>query len=204
MSQASMWALIGLGFAIVVVRRRTTAIGLVAVQSLLLGVLAVAEAVDTRAGLAVAAGALIARGIVLPLLLLRVVRVTREPRRVVERHALARLVAAVVAVVVAAPLVPSFGLEEPGAENAAFSLVVLGIVIAATRGPVVLQAIGFLVAENGVYLAGLAVAGGLPGAIELGLLFDLLVVLAVAAAFGSKIHEEFGSGDTGLLRSLRD
>jgi hydrogenase-4 component E len=204
MSQASMWALIGLGFAIVVVRRRTTAIGLVAVQSLLLGVLAVAEAVDTRAGLAVAAGALVARGIVLPLLLLRVVRVTREPRRVVERHALARLVAAVVAVVVAAPLVPSFGLEEPGAENAAFSLVVLGIVIAATRGPVVLQAIGFLVAENGVYLAGLAVAGGLPGAIELGLLFDLLVVLAVAAAFGSKIHEEFGSGDTGLLRSLRD
>jgi hydrogenase-4 component E len=199
-----MWALIGLGFGIVVVRRRTTAIALVAVQSLLLGALAVAEAVDARTGLAIAAGALIARAIVLPVLLLRVVHVTREPRRVVERHALARLVGAVVAVVVAAPLVPAFGLERAGAETAAFALVVLGIVIAALRGPVVLQAVGFLVAENGVYLAGLAVAGGLPGAIELGLLFDLLVVLAVAAAFGSKIHEEFGSGDTGLLRGLRD
>jgi hydrogenase-4 component E len=203
-SSAPIWALIGLAFGIVVVRRRTTAIGLVAVQSLLLGILAVTEAVDSRAGLAVAAGALIARAIVLPLLLLRVVRVTREPRRVVERHALARLVVAVVAAVVAAPLVPEFGLERSGAENAAFTLVVLGIVIAAVRGPVVLQAVGFLVAENGVYVAGLAVAGGLPGAIELGLLFDLLVVLAVAAAFGSKIHEEFGSGDTGLLRGLRD
>jgi hydrogenase-4 component E len=204
MSAAPMWALIGLGFGIVVVRRRTTAIALVAVQSLLLGALAVAEAVDARTGLAIAAGALIARAIVLPVLLLRVVHVTREPRRVVERHALARLVGAVVAVVVAAPLVPAFGLERAGAETAAFALVVLGIVIAALRGPVVLQAVGFLVAENGVYLAGLAVAGGLPGAIELGLLFDLLVVLAVAAAFGSKIHEEFGSGDTGLLRGLRD
>ena len=204
MSAAPMWALIGLGFGIVVVRRRTTAIALVAAQSLLLGALAVAEAADARTGLAIAAGALIARAIVLPLLLLRVVRVTREPRRVVERHALARLVGAVVAVVVAAPLVPAFGLERAGAENAAFALVVLGIVIAAVRGPVVLQAVGFLVAENGVYLAGLAVAGGLPGAIELGLLFDLLVVLAVAAAFGSKIHEEFGSSDTGLLRDLRD
>ncbi len=204
MSSAPIWALIGLAFGIVVVRRRTTAIGLVAVQSLLLGILAVTEAVDSRAGLAVAAGALIARAIVLPLLLLRVVRVTREPRRVVERHALARLVVAVVAAVVAAPLVPEFGLERSGAENAAFTLVVLGIVIAAVRGPVVLQAVGFLVAENGVYVAGLAVAGGLPGAIELGLLFDLLVVLAVAAAFGSKIHEEFGSGDTGRLRGLRD
>jgi hydrogenase-4 component E len=204
MSPVSMWALIGLGLGIVVVRRRTTAIGLMAAQSLMLGVLAVGEAADAGTGRAIAAGALIARAILLPLLLLRIVRVTREPRRVVERHALGRLVAAVVVVVVAAPLAPAFGLDQPGAENAAFALVVLGIVIAAVRGPVVLQAVGFLVAENGVYLAGLAVAGGLPGAIELGLLFDLLVVLAVAAAFGSKIHEEFGSGDTGLLRGLRD
>jgi hydrogenase-4 component E len=203
MSTALMWVLIGLGFGIVVVRRRTTAIGLLAVQSLLLGAVAVGEAVDTRAGLAVAAGALIARAIVLPLLLLRIVRATREPRRVIERPALVRLVGAAAAVVLAAALVPSFGLEE-GAENAAAALVVLGIVIAAMRGPVVLQAVGFLVAENGVYLAGLAVAGGLPGAIELGLLFDLVVVLGVAAAFGSKIHEEFGSGDTTLLRGLRD
>jgi hydrogenase-4 component E len=203
-STALMWALIGLGFGIVVVRRRTTAIGLVAAQSLLLGAVAVSEAVDTRAGLAAAAGALVARAIVLPLLLLRIVRATREPRRVVERPALLRLVGAVMAVVVAASLVPAFGLEEPGAENVAAALVVLGIVIAAERGPVVLQAVGFLVAENGVYVAGLAVAGGLPGAIELGLLFDLLVVLAVAAAFGSKIYEEFGSGDTVLLRGLSD
>jgi hydrogenase-4 component E len=203
-STALLWALIGLGFGIVVVRRRTTAIGLVAAQSLLLGAVAVSEAVDTRAGLAAAAGALVARAIVLPLLLLRIVRATREPRRVVERSALLRLVGAVLAVVVVASLVPAFGLEEPGAENVAAALVVLGIVIAAVRGPVVLQAVGFLVAENGVYVAGLAVAGGLPGAIELGLLFDLLVVLAVAAAFGSKIHEEFGSGDTVLLRGLRD
>jgi len=201
---ALMWALIALGFGIVVVRRRTTAIALVAVQSLLLGAVALGEAIDSRAALAVAAGALLARAVLLPLLLARVVRNTREPRRVVERPALSRLVGAVVAVVVAAPLVPAFGLEEQGAENAAVTLVVLGIVIAAVRTPVVLQAVGFLVAENGVYLAGLAVAGGMPGAIELGLLFDLLVVLAVAAAFGSKIHEEFGSSDTGLLRGLRD
>jgi hydrogenase-4 component E len=203
-SVALMWALVALGFGIVVVRRRTTAIGLVAVQSLLLGAVALGEAVDTRAGLAIAAGALLARGVVLPLLLARVVRATREPRRVAERSALARLVAAVLVAAVAAPLVPVFGLEEPGAENAAVTLVVLGIVIAALRKAVVLQAIGFLVAENGVYLAGLSVVGGMPGAIELGLLFDLLVVLAVASAFGSKIHEEFGSGDTALLRGLRD
>jgi hydrogenase-4 membrane subunit HyfE len=48
------------------------------------------------------------------------------------------------------------------------------------------------------------VAGGIPAAIELALLFDVLAVLTVAAAFGSKIHEHFGTSDTSLLRELRD
>ena len=127
-------------------------------------------------------------------------RVTREPRRSSSGTRSPGWWAAVVAVVVAAPLVPAFGLERPGAENAAFSLVVLGHRHRRHAGAGRVPGGRVLVAENGVYLAGLAVAGGLPGAIELGLLFDLLVIVAVAAAFGSKIHEEFGSGDTGLLR----
>jgi hydrogenase-4 component E len=203
-SVALLWALVLLGFGIVVVRRRSAAIVLLAAQSLLLASVAFGEATGSRAGLAVAAAALLARAIVLPFLLARAVRRTREPRRVVEGSAIGRLVVAVAAVAVAVPLVPAYGLEEQGAHVASMSLVVLGIAIAAVRRPVVLQAIGFLVAENGVYLAGLAVAGGLPGAIELGVLFDLLVVLAVAVAFGSKIHEELGTSDTALLRGLRD
>ena len=173
------------------VRRRTTAIALLAVQSLLIGAVAIAEAADAASGLAIAAGAAgRSRRSSCPCSCCAIVRETREPRRVVERSALARLVAAAVVASSRRPRSsPPSGSTSPGAENAAFALVVLGIVIAAMRRPVVLQAVGFLVAENGVYVAGLAVAGGLPGAIELGLLFDLLVVLAVAAAFGSKIHE---------------
>jgi len=101
-------------------------------------------------------------------------------------------------------MVTELGLDTRGAGQGAVALVVLGIMIAALRRPVVFQAIGFLVAENGVYLAGLSVEGGLPGAVELALLFDLLVVLAVAGAFGAKIHEEFGTSDTTVLRRLRD
>jgi hydrogenase-4 membrane subunit HyfE len=60
------------------------------------------------------------------------------------------------------------------------------------------------VAENGLYLAALSVPGGLPVFIELGLVFDLVVVVSVAGAFSAKIHEELGTGDTSLLGSLRD
>jgi hydrogenase-4 component E len=201
MSIAFLWALVTLGFAIVVVRRRSLGIALMAAQSTLLGVHAISDTHD----LLLAIGILAGRGIVLPVALLAVVRGTRERRRVSsELLALPRLVVAAGAVAVGAALVPSFGLIDPAAERAAIALLVLGIVIAAVRQAVVFQVVGFLVAENGVYLAGLAVAGGVPGAIELALLFDLVAVLAVAAAFGAKIHEQFGTSDTNLLRGLRD
>jgi hydrogenase-4 component E len=205
MSVELLWILVGLGLAVVVVRRRTVGIGLLAIQSSLLGAAAISDALDHHTGLIVAAIVLLARGLVLPGLLLRAVRGTREPRRVQsEGVALPRLVLAVAAMVLAVALIPSFGLDQPGAEHATAALVVLGIVIAAVRHAVVFQVVGFLVAENGIYLAGLTVAGGIPGAIELALVFDVLIVLTVAAAFGAKIHEHFGTSDTSLLRDLRD
>lgn len=205
MSTELLWILVGLALAIVVVRRRTVGIGLLAVQSLLLGAAAVSDALDQHSGLLVAVTVLLARGVLLPGLLLAVVRGTREPRRVQsEGPALPRLVFAVAATIAAVAIIPSFGLDQPGAEHATAALVVLGIVIAAVRRAVVFQVLGFLVAENGIYLAGLTVAGGIPAAIELALLFDVLAVLTVAAAFGSKIHEHFGTSDTSLLRGLRD
>jgi hydrogenase-4 component E len=198
-------ALIGLGLAEVLVRRRSAGVLLVAAQSLLLGSIALSEAAGAGGGLWVAASILLVRALALPVLLWRVIAQTREPRRVAsERHGLPRLVVAVVAVLVTVLLVPRFGLEQAGAEHGAVALVVLGIIIAAVRRPVVFQAIGFLVAENGVYLASLSVHGGFPAVIELALLFDLVVALGVAAAFGGKIHEEFGTSDTSILGSLRD
>jgi hydrogenase-4 component E len=205
MSTELLWVLVGLGLAIVVVRRRTVGIALLAAQSLLLGAAAVADAVDAHEGLLVAATVLVTRGVLLPGLLLLVVRGTREPRRVrSEGPALPRLIFAVTATILAVTLIPSFDLDQAGAEHATAALVVLGIVIAAVRRPVVFQVIGFLVAENGIYLAGLTIVGGIPAAIELALLFDVVAVLGVAAAFGAKIHEHFGSSDTSLLRGLRD
>jgi len=110
----------------------------------------------------------------------------------------------VLAVVVGVALVPPLGLTDRGAEHAAVALVLLGIVIAALRRPVVFQVIGFLVAETGVYLSTLAVGGGLPAVIEVGLLADLVLAVAVAGVFGARIHERFGTSDTSLLESLRD
>jgi hydrogenase-4 component E len=197
-------ALVATGLGVVVVRRRSLAIALVAAQSLALGVAAIADGLGESGALSTAGVALIAKAVALPVLLLWVVRRTREPRLILEeRHALTRAVAAATLTLTLVALVPDV-LPDHTAQNAAVALLALGIAIAVLRRATIFHALGFLVAENGLYIAALAAQGGLPAVIELGLVFDLVLVVVVAAAFSAKIHEQLGTGDTSLLGELRD
>jgi hydrogenase-4 membrane subunit HyfE len=53
-------------------------------------------------------------------------------------------------------------------------------------------------------VAATAVVGGMPLVIELGTVFDLIVIVVVATAFHERIFDAYGTGDTTLLRGLRD
>lgn len=199
------WVLVISALAVVVVRRRSVALAIVSLQSLILGAHAIAEASGRSTELLVAGAVLVAKGVLLPVGLAVVIRRTRETRLIAsELHPLARLTFALAIALPIAALVPPVGLLHPGVERAAVGLVVLGIATAALRRPAIFQALGFLVAENGLYLAALSAPGGLPAFIELGLVFDLVVIVSVAGAFSAKIHEELGTGDTSLLGGLRD
>ena len=205
MSHAVTWALVISALGVVLVRRRTVAIGLVAAQSLLLGAVALSDAAGQSTAMIVAGVVLVAKAIVLPALLLLVVSRTREAQPMTtERHPLARLTLALAIALAAVALVPRLGLADAGVEHAAVGLVALGIATAVVRRPAIFQALGFLMAENGLYLAALGAPGGIPAFIELGLVFDLVVVVSVAGVFSAKIHEELGTGDTSLLGGLRD
>lgn len=204
MSGAAAWVLVASSLAVVMARRRSSAIVLVALQSLTLGVYALSEGPHGSA-LAIVATILIAKALLLPWLLLATVR--RAPKQRLlrgESPALARLIVALLVGFAIEQLVPRLGLTEAGVEHAAVGMLGLGMAAALLRRAVIFQALGFLIAENGVYLAGLSLRGGLPALIELGLVFDLVVSVSVAAAFAAKIHEQLGSGDTSLLEQLRD
>jgi hydrogenase-4 component E len=204
-SQELTWALVISALGVVMVLRRRVAIALIALQSLILGVLAITDAAGESTALLVGGAVLVAKAIVLPVLLAVVVTRTREAQLIAsERQPLARLALAVAVALGAAALVPRFGLTEASVEHAAVGMVALGITTAVVRPQAIFQALGFLVAENGLYLAALSAPGGLPAFIELGLVFDLVVVVSVAGVFSAKIHEELGTGDTSLLGGLRD
>ena len=205
MSGAAAWALVGLALAVLVVRRRSTAIAVVSLQSLGIAIGALVLAPGRSTEFAVASVVLLAKALLLGAVLGWSLTRTREPRPVDEGAApLVRLVAGVALALGAAALVPSFGLESRSAEQATIALVVLGVAAVVARRPTLFQALGLLVAENGIALAATAVKGGLPIVIELGVVFDVIVIVAVATAFHERIFGELGTGDTSLLRGLRD
>lgn len=79
--------------------------------------------------------------------------------------------------------VGSLGIESPVLPATALSLsvavVLVAFVLMIVRRDVVSQAVGFFSLENGVSLASLVVAAGLPLILEVAFLFDLLVAVVV-------------------------
>jgi hydrogenase-4 component E len=193
------------GLGVIVVRRRSFAIALVAAQSLALG-LGALQLVDARSSeYLVASLVLVVKAFALPALLVAVLRRTREPRLVAAAAGpLVRLAGAATAAVVTVALIPPLGSGDAHAERTAVALVIVGVAVVIARRPTLFQLLGLIVAENGLSLLAISVPGGLPFVIELGALFDLALVVAVAAAFTRRIHDELGTGDTELLRGLRD
>lgn len=205
MSSGVVDLIVVLALAVIVVRRRSVAIGLVAAQSLALGAGALSLASGRSGSELVAASVLLSKAAVLPALLYALMRRTRERRPVVAANGpLIRLAGAGAVALVAGWLAPRLGLGQAHTERAAVALVLIGISIVVARRPVLFQLLGLIVAENGVALLAVSVPGGLSYVIELGALFDLAVVVAVAAAFATRIHTALGTGDTELLRGLRD
>lgn len=197
------WAIVSLGIGVVVVRRRSIAVGLVTAQALLLAAAALTDGGSLDS--VVAATALVIRGAVLATLLLFLVRRTRETRPVrAGTSPLARAAAAVALALALIWLIPPIGLESIAAERAALTLVAIGLVTAATRRATLFQVLGIVLVENGLALAALSLPGTSSLAIEIGVAVDLLLIALVAGVFHERIFAEFGAGDSAALRSLHD
>jgi len=203
MSGTLAWTLAALGLLLIVMRRRSVAVGLVTVQALILVAYAAHQA--AHADDIAAASALGVRGLALGALFLFLVKRTRETRPVRARIApLTRAALAVTFALTLTWLVPSLGLESRAAERAVLALVAIGITTVATRRATLFQILGIVLVENALALAALELPGGASLAIELGVALDLILVALVAGVFHERIFLEFGAGDTAALRTLRD
>jgi hydrogenase-4 component E len=98
----------------------------------------------------------------------------------------------------------AFGIRVPeDALAAAVSLILTGAFLMVSRRKALMQMLGLLVLENGIFLAALTTTFGMPLIIEMGILFDVLIGLLLMGIFAFRIRDTFEHLDVSRLRRLR-
>jgi hydrogenase-4 component E len=84
----------------------------------------------------------------------------------------------------------------------ALAVVLLGLLMMATRRNVVSQVVGFMSLENGLVLAATG-ANGMPFVVEISVAFSILIAFLVIGIFLFRIRERFDTVDTHALDNFR-
>lgn len=86
----------------------------------------------------------------------------------------------------------------------AFATIILGLFLLVIRTQAMMQVIGYLTIENGIYLFGLALVRETPVVVELGILLDVFVGVFVMGIVLFHISQAFEHLDTSELSQLKD
>jgi hydrogenase-4 component E len=158
----------------------------------------------------VAAGLGVLRVAVLPWLAARALGSTpaeaRETRPVlnVSTSLLAAAALTLLAYAVTRPLVRLSASPATTILPAAVAVVLIGLFTLVTRRRAVSQVVGFLLLDNGITATAFLAAAGVPLIVELGVSFDLLLVVLVLQVLTTRLRAAFGSSDLDELRELHD
>jgi hydrogenase-4 component E len=191
--------------------RLVACIRIAAFQGVLLGLLltlAHAGEMTARIGLLALGGAGL-KGVVFPWLLRRGLR-EAHVRREVEPFVgfTASLLIGVAALMVSVWLGVRLPLPRPAISPlvvpAAFFSIMAGLFLIVGRRQALMQVLGYLVLENGVFTFGVALAQESPMLFELGMMLDVFVAVFVMGIAMFHISREFDHIDTERLSELRD
>ena len=94
--------------------------------------------------------------------------------------------------------------EAVGSISFNFAIVFIAMFLMINRRGVFAQMIGILSLENGIVLLAALIGIQQPLALEIGIIFDIVVWIAIGSAFIGMIHRQFGSLDTKELRHLTE
>ena len=87
--------------------------------------------------------------------------------------------------------------------NSSIFLIFVGLFLMISRRNALMQVIGYLVLENGIFVFGVITVVGTPLLVELGVLLDAFVGVFVMGIAIYHITREFGSMDVDRLTELR-
>jgi len=181
----------------------------IAAQGLLLGLLPllIAPQLSVHA-VGLALGTVIVKAVVLPWFLAWAIReaaVRREIEPLVGFIASQLLGALAVALAFAiASRLPLPAMPQPLLVPVSLATLIIGFIVLTTRRKALVQVVGYLILENGIYLFGLTQTESVPFLIELGVLLDVFVGVFIMGIVVFHINREFDSLDSTRLTELTD
>jgi hydrogenase-4 component E len=198
-------------FGIVAQRRLSACVDLFALQSVFLALAAALVAFFTGLTHIYVAAllAIVIKAVVIPRILKRIiehVNVKREVELVINipPSLLICGVLVILAFSITRPLGGLGGLPTKDSLAIALSIVLIGVFTMIAHKKAVTQVVGFLVVENGVFLAATSASYGMPLIVELGLSFDLLVAALIIGIYTHRLQDAFDSVDVTKLTRLRE
>jgi hydrogenase-4 component E len=199
------------GFLLLASSRLASCIRVVAIQGILLGLLAITaqDGKPSVVGVLLPLTSAAVKGFLLPWLLIRAMR-DADTVREIEPLISYNLSVMTGAVALAVSLWLGQRLPLPNQPASlllvptAFFTCLVGFILLITRRKAITQVLGYLTLENGVYAFGAAVALDMPVLVELGILLDVFVGVFVMGIAIFHISRQFDHIDTDRLVSLSD
>jgi hydrogenase-4 component E len=158
----------------------------------------------------VACGLGILRAGVLPLLARRVLRNAPAEQREtspsvnIAASLLAAAALTLLAYAVSRPLVTLAPSPATARFPVTLAVVLIGFFALASRRRALSQLVGFLLLDNGITATAFLATAGVPLIVELGVSFDILLVIVVLQMLAARLQTAFGSTDLDGLRELHD
>ena len=187
-----------------------TTIRLYGLQSVLLGIVAVTNAVvDGRHDLFVTAAlTVVLKGLLIPWFLMRVIDRIGIHREIEPfLNVPASLLVCLGLTVVGYRVSTGFPEGTRGVSHhligAALSMLLIGLFLMVTRKKAITQILALLTVENAVFLVAVGVTSGMPLIVELGISFDVILAVVVLGILVGRIVGRFESMDISRLSKLK-
>jgi hydrogenase-4 component E len=154
-------------------------------------------------------GIFVLKGVIFPQFLLRAIR-SADVRREVEPFIgyAASILLGIVILALSFWMASRFALPHPAASPlvlpSALATILIGLFLIVSRRKAIMQVVGYLVLENGVFIFGVALAQEQPFLVEMGVLLDVFVAVFIMGIMIFHISREFDHIDVDQLASLKD
>ncbi len=153
----------------------------------------------------VSALTLVIKALVIPYIFIYIIREIKVKREISLYVGISpSLIIGGVLVVISYYLIRSINLVELSsfALSASMSLVSIGLFIMISRKKAIMQMLGILIMENGLFLGAISLTYGMPLLVELGIFFDVLIGALIMGILIFRINRTFESIDTDMLKTL--